>query len=301
MKLQLIYDGIALENHEINPKDLSVAILSIDSLLEEANSVLNDGRAKIQVKVKASFETGCFKINFSVIQSLGEKIKDLYAVVEPLSEAKEIVGLVFGSVGGLVALIKFLKGARPEKIFENEDGSFVVHCHKKEFKTEKDVIKLYQSFKLRQQFEQLVSPLSKEGIDDCAIKIDDTKDAYCQIFKDEIVYFKAPEPREIRLDDEPVRFNTNINIISLSFKEDNKWYVNDGQSSFYVLVEDEEFLSEINNGKEFGKGDILKVSIRREQFYNEDEKKLKTEHFIEEVLDHVKPQRYTQGNLFDNR
>ena len=42
MRLQLIYDGKALDNNEISPKDLSVAVLSLDLLLEEANSVLND-------------------------------------------------------------------------------------------------------------------------------------------------------------------------------------------------------------------------------------------------------------------
>ena len=120
MILQLIYDGKALDNNEISPKDLSVAVLSLDLLLEEANSVLNDSRAKIQVKVKASFETGCFKINFAVIQSLSDKIKDLYTAIEPIIEAKEIAGLVFGATANLVALFKFLKGRPPEKIFETE-------------------------------------------------------------------------------------------------------------------------------------------------------------------------------------
>ncbi len=193
MRLQLIYNGKALDNNEISPKDLSVAVLSFDLLLEEANSVLNDSRAKIQ---------------------------------------------------------------------------------------------------------QLTSPLLREGVEDVAIKLDENKTNFCQIIKEEVNYFKCLVSREIKLDEEPVIFKTSINIINLSFKEDNKWYVNDGQSSFYVLVEDDEFLSDINAGKEFAKGDILKVRIRREQFYNQDEKKLKTEHFIEEVLEHVKPQRHLQGNLF---
>lgn len=298
MILRLIYDGKALDNNEISPKDLSVAVLSLDLLLEEANSVLNDNRAKIQVKVKASFETGCFKINFAVIQSLSDKIKDLYTTIEPIIEAKEIAGLVFGATASLVALLKFLKGLPPQRIFENENGNFVVVCCKKEFKTEKKVIQLYQSFKLRQQFEQLTSPLLREGVEDVAIKLDDNKTNFCQITKEELNYFKCLASREIKLDEEPVIFKTSINIINLSFKEDNKWYVNDGQSSFYVLVEDDDFLSDINAGKEFAKGDILKVRIKREQFYNQDEKKLKTEHFIEEVLEHVKPQRHLQGNLF---
>ena len=109
-----------------------------------------------------------------------------------------------------------------------------------------------------------------------------------QIKKSEISYFKCPKPTETKLDDCAV-FETSISIIKLSFKEDNKWYVDDGQSSFYVIVEDGSFLQKIDdNLVEFGKGDILKVKLRREQFYIEETKKLKTENFIEEVIKHSK-------------
>jgi hypothetical protein len=58
----------------------------------------------------------------------------------------------------------------------------------------------------------------------------------------------------------------------------------------YAKVEDKLFLDKIENSIiAFAKGDILKVKIRREQFYNKDEKKIKTENFIEEVVKHSKP------------
>ncbi len=62
----------------------------------------------------------------------------------------------------------------------------------------------------------------------------------------------------------PARFNTNLNIISLSFKDKNKWYVNDCQSSFYTTIEDLDFLRRVDENEEFRKGDILRVLIRRE-------------------------------------
>lgn len=77
MNLQLIYDGEALANHEINPKDLSVALLGIDYLLNQANQTLNKDKAELKVKVKASFETGCFKINFTVVQNIVGQVKTL--------------------------------------------------------------------------------------------------------------------------------------------------------------------------------------------------------------------------------
>jgi hypothetical protein len=102
-------------------------------------------------------------------------------------------------------------------------------------------------------------------------------------------FFKCPTPEEEKLDDD-VSFITNVSIVNLSFKEGNKWFVNDGQSSFYVKVEDKTFLDKIENSYiAFTKGDILKIKIRREQYYNKDEKRLKTENFVEEVIKHSKP------------
>jgi len=87
MNLQLIYDGEALKNHEINPRELSVALLGIDTLLKEANYTLNNGKTELKVKVKASFETGCFKINFRVAQEVLDKIVGLFSSSEATAYA----------------------------------------------------------------------------------------------------------------------------------------------------------------------------------------------------------------------
>jgi hypothetical protein len=111
--------------------------------------------------------------------------------------------------------------------------------------------------------------------------------------------FICPADEETKIDEEPITFKTNINIINLSFKEGNKWFIDDGQAKFYVIVEDEEFLNAIDNSAiEFSKNDILNVLIRREQYYIQNKQTLKTEHFIEKVLKHTKPNK--QLNLFDN-
>jgi len=107
--------------------------------------------------------------------------------------------------------------------------------------------------------------------------------------KEETYYFKCPETEEEKINDS-VHFDTSIHIINLSFKEGNKWYVNDGQSSFYAIVEDESFLKKVKSGDvSFAINDILRVKIRREQFLNTSQNKLKTKNFIEEVKRHQKP------------
>ncbi|MDF2690824.1 MAG: hypothetical protein K0S29_679 [Gammaproteobacteria bacterium] len=293
MQFKLIFDGDSLSNHEISPRDLSTALLAIDDLLKEANHILNKGRARVDVKVKGSFETGCFKIN--LVLSLYDQLKDLLTSndTEAILNAGEILTLCLSTI----PVIKFLKGGIPEKIYENSDGTFSISKAAKQMKIEKKTYDLYKSYKLRKSFENLVSPVVEHpGIQDVAIEYGSKPDNYSIINKEEASYFKCPEPGEEKIDD-LARFETSVNIINLSFKEGNKWYVNDGQSSFYAIVEDTSFLQKIDSREiSFAKGDILRVQIRREQFYNKVNNSLKTENFIEKVMRHT--QAPTNLSLF---
>jgi hypothetical protein len=295
MNLQLIYDGDGLKNHEINPRELSSAILGLDGLLNEANKTLNSNKARIQVKVKSNLETGSFRINFRIEQNVIDKITDLLTSqnVEAVLNATELTAIIFGGAGCLWKLLKFLKNRKPAKKYK-KDNLIIIEIEDESFETNEKVVKLYENWQLRKSIEEMLSPLEKNGIDLCLVKPENSKEFF-DAKKEEFEFFKCPPAKEVMID-EPVIFNTNLNIISLSFKDKNKWYVNDGQSSFYTTIEDLDFLRKIDENEEFRKGDILKVRIRREQFINE-EQKLRTEYFIENVIEHKKP--YQQMSLFN--
>ncbi len=300
VKFQLIYDGKALENHEINPRDLSIALIAINDLFENADRVVNQNKTKAEIKVKASFETGCFKINFSSYQSILEQAKDLFSSneVNAIVNAGGLLGIIFCSTKGLIALIKFLKGKRPNKIIENEDKTFSIWKDGKSVIFEQKVIELYKDYKLRKSFEDLISPLNKTGIEDFVVKENDKTDFLCHVRKDEKDWFLCPDSKEEEVG-EPKVFETYISIINLSFKEGNKWFVNDGNESFYITVEDEIFLQKIDDSIiKFSKGDILKVKIRKVQFYNFDKKSLRSEYFVEQVLEHKTPSK--TADLFES-
>lgn len=288
-KFSLTFDGEGLDNNEFDPALLSTALLAIESIFKESNSVLNAGHnTDIKVNVQGSFESGSFIINWVISHNFfADLFTNQYA--NAICNATAIFAFLFGTGKGLVHILKFLKGGRPDRIFENEDGSFTIEKNNKLLKVEKEELQLIRNQKIRREFENLVSPLKHNGIDSLYVRARKSNEAIQICDKSEVPYFKCPEPEEEKIDGE-VRFETSLNIISLSFKEGNKWYVNDGQSSFYVIVEDEYFLQQIENSViSFAKGDIMRVVIRREQFYNKTENKLKTEHFIEKVIDHKKP------------
>ena len=79
-------------------------------------------------------------------------------------------------------------------IYENEDKSFSVWKDGRTLKFEKEVMELYKDYKLRKSFEDLVSPLIKDGIDDLAIKEYGKEDYLCQITKDEKDWLNFEDP-----------------------------------------------------------------------------------------------------------
>jgi hypothetical protein len=56
-----------------------------------------------------------------------------------------------------------------------------------------------------------------------------------------------------------------LQIESVTFKDQNKWRVHDGQSAFFTAMDDLDFLAKVNAGERFGKGDVLVVDLQHIQ------------------------------------
>jgi hypothetical protein len=101
--------------------------------------------------------------------------------------------------------------------------------------------------------------------------------------KSEASFYEKPEiPPEILV--ETTR-RAAFSIISLAFKEDNKWRLYDGNTQISALIVDEVFLSKVNaNLVAFAKGDILLCEVKITQTQTTDG--LSTEYIVEKVLEH---------------
>ena len=76
-----------------------------------------------------------------------------------------------------------------------------------------------------------------------------------------------------------------FSIISLAFKEDNKWRLNDGTNAISAGIEDEDFLARVDaNMVSFSKGDILVCDVRVVQ--KQTDAGLKTEYTVVKVIEH---------------
>lgn len=289
----VLYDGPALTGSEMDVRELAPALLALGDLLEEANGVINHGRARISVQVKASFKTGCFGIELDVVQSLLQHAQSLFAH-EAVATAKELLewlGLIEDHAGklgigggfGLIWLIKKIRGRHIDRVVLMDNGKVKLVLDNELIETEQHVLELYRQFKIRSALEALLKPLDSDGIDTFAVTDLKQSTRFIEVGKSERQYFKTPEQEaELLSDDES---EVNLQIVSISFQDGNKWRFNDGASVFYADMLDEGFAAQVAaSTASFSKGDILKVRLRRVQSLAG--QAFKTEYSVLEVLEH---------------
>lgn len=284
---QVVYDGHGLQDSTMDVNQLAPALLALGKVMEEANLTLNDSRAKVSLRVKASFQSGCFGIDFDVVQGLVDQTLNLFKESQ-ISSAKEIVehlGFMYCSGLGLIHFIKWLKGRtiREVILFDNDTVKVVVDDDS--FTTELKTIELYRNFKLRLALEKAITePLERDGIDSVAFTSNPSK-GFFTIVKEERHWFKSPEQENQLLgENESV---TNLQLVSVSFKDDNKWRFSDGNSTFHATVLHHEYLTHVQQSEiSFTAGDILRVRLKKRQWMQGDN--MKSEYEILEVLDHKK-------------
>lgn len=285
-KFSLIFDGASVANGEIDVQDFAPALLAIGDLIQSANETINGGQSKASVKVHATAK-GSFEVDLTIWQNAVESIfayaeyhKDGIAAATDLADLILKAGTIAGApAGGLFILLKWLKGRKPEKL-EQKDENVVLHIGDNYFITNKNTIRLAEDMTVRQHARRLVSVLEREGIDSISSR---RGGDVVVLERNDVKYFEIPDSEEEEIADE-VRHVT-LQIISLSFKEDNKWRLTDGAEPFSATIEDADFLNKIaNNEISFSKNDYLECDVRERQVQTS--KGLKKERTIIRVIKH---------------
>lgn len=280
-EFKISYDGSALKNHEMNVSELGTALLSIGELLTAANYAVNGETAKVNIRVKAH-EAGSFEIVMvlELLKEAGEFLSSDF--VTSVINLKELLFMGCAGVYGLVSFIKKTKGKKPEKIEKNQDRTYTLTIENVTYTIPENLFKLYSSRPTRTALEKVISPVSKEGISKFSVKDGDQETV--SVEKNEQEYFAVPEPEDTQIIDE-IREGA-YSIISLAFKEDNKWRLSDGQTTYSVAVKDEEFLKQVENNEiSFAKNDVLICEIHIRQWQTA--QGLKTEYDLEKVKKHL--------------
>lgn len=287
---KIIFRGPAVDDGEIDVRDLAPALLALGDVFQTASDILNGDRVKTVVRVKTT-DIGSFEVDLSVVQGIKDAVTSLLATAdhhrEKIVAARDLADLILkggaaiaSAGGGLFALLKFLGGRKPDKI-EARAGDVIVHVGDNYFITNSQTVVLAENVNVREGARKFVSVLKNTGIDSISTKPEgEVEEAYT---KADIAAFDLPTPIDEELKDETREMN--LQIISLSFKDDNKWRVTEGDEPFSVGIEDQDFLKRVANSEiSFAKGDYLVCEVRERQTSTpQGLKKVRT---IVRVIDH---------------
>lgn len=284
-RFHVVYDGPALAEHRMDVRDLAPALIAIADLLTSANHEINGDAAEVRVEVHASFKAGSFGIDLVAAQHILNQIRDIFSgdTATAVANAGSIVGFVGLTGGGLIALLRKLNRRRPVRIEQMGDVSRVWITEEDSFEVETNIIRLYRNKIVRTSLEKTLEPLEREGITDFGIVIDG--EVVLDIHSEEMDAFRRSDDAAVIVSDTVSR--KVLLIESLTFKDGNKWRVHDGSNQFYAAIEDPGFLSKIDSGERFGKGDVLVVNLRQTQSVIG--ARLANEYGIVEVIEHRAP------------
>lgn len=284
VSFQVIYDGEALKNNEMNVKDLAPALLGLSDLLEETNQVVNGDSAQIQLNVKGTFKTGSFNIDFNVVQDIFGQIVNLFnkpTVIFSIGLLSLLGFSIKDGVVGLIHLIKWLKNRKIKKITKVGKDKVSIIVEDDKIEIDEKVLSLYKNIKIRKSLDVVIAkPLEKEGIDVFKIKYQDSETI---IKKEEKDYFKESLIEDEIIDDQVIK--KHLQLLTVTFIEGNKWKFSDGVSTFFAEIKDEDFLKRVQTGQEkFAIDDIFHVELHQRQLLGVSG--IKSEIEILEVISH---------------
>jgi hypothetical protein len=275
----ITYEGVALQTHSMDVRYLSPALLSLSNLFDESNRVLNGDNTNIRLHVKAH-EAGSFEILFDLSQSFGAQVSN-FLTGNFVTSAINLKEIILGGSISLIGLIKWLKGKKPHKYEDLKNGYCRIEFEGKIEDFPLELMRLYQEISVRTAIKKILEPLEEDGIE--SFTVSENKKTIQQIKKEDLDYFIVPSIEDEKINE--FEKEAAYSIISLTFKESNKWRLFDGNSTINVLIKDAAFLEKVEKSQiSFTKGDILICRVKTVQW--ETLEGLKTEYELLKVLEH---------------
>ncbi|MDR2209384.1 MAG: hypothetical protein LBE22_10500 [Azoarcus sp.] len=285
---RVTYCGSALDAHTMDVRELAPALLAVGDMMAAASNALNGNKVRARTEVKASFKTGSFGIDLILSQDFVNQVSDLLTGkgAQATINATALIAIIFGAGRGLVGVLKKLKNRKIKSISENENG-VIIYLEDDEFiETERHVYTLLTDRSVRENLAAVISPINRDGID--RVAFGDDLSFSEQVESCDAVFFETPPVGEDLIIDESRRMS--FSIISLAFKEDNKWRLYDGNATIQARIIDTEFLSRVDQNMEaFSKGDVLVCQVRMQQWQTREG--VRTEYTVEQVIDHKQAMR----------
>ena len=235
--LNAVYEGPSLADGSMNVRDLAPALMAVGSFFDEANRIANGDHASISVNVQAT-SPASFEIAFEVIQNVGATNTLQAGVGDFISTAADLKELLIGgsvtATAGIIWLIKTLRGRTPHVEKINAE-LYKLTIDDETYEIPLRLLRLYTENSIRRNIEAMVQPLNESGI--VKLSFREKGRTVQEVTESDVPAFAVPDSREKVVDEMSRRA---LSIVSVVFKEDNKWRLSDGDNVFSVTISDEQ-------------------------------------------------------------
>lgn len=285
-QLALKYHGPQVQSGGMDSYEVANNIVGFSEFLRIASRKTYGDQVSIRTEVQG-FKSGSFGIDFFFF--VGAAAANLL-VSTPL-ETKDFLALIKEAVKAWI----HLDGKPPKSVQPSVDRSNMmdVENHKGDiYQFNADTINVVVDPAAGRAVEKFIKRPLENDLSSVEIRSYHEEEPVARIEKkDAPAFLPVPLERPV-LDNE---ITLSLLIESPTFKEGNKWRFSDGTNSFYADIEDADFLTKVDAGEKFGKGESLLARVRFNQT-GEIPGSLKMERTVVKVLEH-KPAAVT-GLLF---
>ncbi len=254
-RFKIKFDG---QQHQIDANVLIGSLIHTTTIIQEINKFLDSGK-KIDIKVKA-LEKGSFFISLELVETALDSLKNIFT-----RENIEIAASLVTIFTGLVALKKFLKGKKPQRVDEKGDKTTIINHYGDQITIESLTFNIYEknitvNDALSQNFEILESDPAVTGFE-----ITDIDENPYVVVKRDAFPDMILKSEEIQDDERVISEAATLNIVRLSFEESLKWEFYYRGNKISAKMRDPNFQKTIDNGESFAKGDTLEVELQTTQ------------------------------------
>lgn len=286
--VELVYKGKAVKYGRMPAHDVAKNITAFADFMAAAAKAAYGEDADVRAEV-TGFSKGSFDTNF------------ILDIIGPAVSALPLAGHLIGGLGQLTPselwaaikeafdIWKFLKGRQPVSVTQQGDGNVSIVNNSGDINIyTAPAYLIVKSPQAGKSVEQLVrQALSREGVDAVEIDPDPTKlnsKSTIRVDSFEAPHFKLLVKEESLSDD--VR-RAIVEIVGPEFKRGRKWRLSERGQEFNAAVEDGDFISRVDGGEKFGKGDTLEVLMREEQ--RKTTHRTMTDRYIVQVIRRLTP------------
>lgn len=247
--LRLKYSGPAVDSGAMDVYQVSANMIAFSDFMVVAAKISFGEQIEARAEV-AGFGRGSF-ITHLIFNFAGEAATIFAALT--VDQLLTIVNEAF-------EIWKHLKGEPPKSVEQvNSQAVKVTNNNGQIIQVQTQSLNLVFNEKASEAVKQFVrEQLAKDGIDSIEIETE-KKDVIATATQSDAYSFQPVRPIEAITD---TTIQMTLIVEAPVFKDGNKWRLSDGQSSFFADIVDIDFLSRVDSGELFGKGDLMRVDLR---------------------------------------